>query len=62
MFGTCHGCIDCPDVESRPAGDADTYDDDHPYRQCECRAFVLDEAASAEDTAARTEGADVPPV
>ena len=57
LFGTCRGCLDCPDVESRPAGDADTYDDDHPYRQCECRTFAHDEAASAQDAETRMEGA-----
>lgn len=38
MFDTCHGCADCPD------DDGVDVDDDHPYQQCECRQFRLDEA------------------
>jgi hypothetical protein len=37
MFGTCHGCLNCTDDV---VGDAD---DDHPYRQCDCRKYVLGE-------------------
>lgn len=53
LFGTCRGCIDCPDVESRPPGEADLYDDDHAYRQCDCRSFDFDESASAVDAQSR---------
>ncbi|WP_237569562.1 hypothetical protein [Mycolicibacterium lacusdiani] len=31
LFGTCRACLDCGEVFDE--------DDDHPYRQCECRAF-----------------------
>lgn len=50
LFGTCYGCLDCPDVEERPPGDQDFFDD-HPYRRCGCAAF---------DGADDIEGADQP--
>jgi hypothetical protein len=34
MFGTCHGCLNCND-------DIVDEDDAHPYRQCDCRKYVL---------------------
>jgi hypothetical protein len=41
MFGTCHGCLNCTDdVVNDDASDGE---DDHPYRQCDCRMFVLGE-------------------
>jgi hypothetical protein len=35
MFDVCHGCSDCEDVDEGGGGS----DEDHPYRQCECREF-----------------------
>jgi hypothetical protein len=47
MFGRCHGCLNCTDVvndDSAQEEDSTPEDeDDHPYRQCECRKFVLGE-------------------
>lgn len=40
MFDVCHGCAECED------DGATQPDDDHAYRQCECRQFALDEAGS----------------
>lgn len=36
MFGRCRGCLSCTD-------DIVDEDDDHPYQQCDCRAYVLGE-------------------
>jgi hypothetical protein len=48
MFGTCHGCLNCTDdiaddEGTTVPGQARDADDDHPYRQCTCRKYVLGE-------------------
>ena len=48
MFGTCHGCLNCTDDV---VDDSSGEEDEHPYRQCDCRRFILGERGEPSEPA-----------
>jgi hypothetical protein len=63
MFGTCHGCLNCTEdvvVDSSGLLDSSGDEEEHPYRQCDCRAYVLGERGEPSEPSGAFEPSGTP--